>query len=88
MRLTVCDYGDMDADGDNLTVLGEWRAPGGVACSGRHQLSSFGAAELLNAGKPFVVNNASELAGGDGCRVPAHQRGRRHLPCPCCATES
>ncbi len=58
---TVCDYADVDADGEGLTVLGEWRAAGAISLLGRHHLSSFGAGGALRAGLPLVVRDTSEL---------------------------
>lgn len=62
LRASVCNYGDMDADGEELTVLGEWKAPDALSLLGRHHLSSFGAAAQLAAGDPLVVSDTASLA--------------------------
>jgi len=51
----------MDADGEGLTVLGEWKSPDATSLLGRHHLSSFGAAAQLAAGQPLVVCDTAAL---------------------------
>ncbi|EMV8855444.1 response regulator [Escherichia coli] len=64
LGLSKCAYADVDADGDGVTVRGEWIAPGLSPLMGRYRLKEFGnlAVTELRAGRPLIINDHRELA--------------------------